>query len=86
MHGLEVRRHKVGYETEATGEQTGPALRWQYFRMETSHVPPPRITAAVRMTDGLAITFDDGKTAIYSSELLKKNFPEAVDIIDLEPE
>jgi hypothetical protein len=51
-----------------------------YLQMGTSPGRPLRITAVDRMTDGVAITFDDGRTGVYSASLLNDNFPKAVDI------
>ena len=35
----------------------------------------PRIVEALRMKDGVLITFEDGKSAIYSAALLYAVFP-----------
>jgi len=37
----------------------------------------PRIIEALRLKDGVLITFEDGKTAIYSAALLYAVFPKA---------
>jgi hypothetical protein len=39
--------------------------------------PLPRIIEAERMEDGVIITFDDGKCAVYSTSLLHDTLPQA---------
>jgi hypothetical protein len=39
--------------------------------------PQPRIVEAERMTDGILITFEDGKCAVFSSPLLYATLPQA---------
>jgi hypothetical protein len=41
------------------------------------------VRSADLMGGGLVITFENGKTAVYSSALLKQMFPYAQDITDL---
>jgi hypothetical protein len=50
--------------------------------MQTDH--QPRIVYAERLNDGVIITFDDGKCAVYSASLLYANFPQAQEVIETE--
>lgn len=43
--------------------------------MADHHIP--RIIEALRMRDGVLVTFEDGKSAIYSAALLFAVFPKA---------
>jgi hypothetical protein len=49
-------------------------------------LPPPRVIAAERMKDGVVIEFDDGKSAFFSSTLLRSTFPKAIEILVTEDE
>jgi len=42
---------------------------------------PPKVISAERMALGVVIEFDDGKSAFYSSALLRSNFPRAIEIL-----
>ena len=41
----------------------------------------PRIIEALRLRDGVAITFEDGKCAVYTAALLYAMFPNADELI-----
>jgi hypothetical protein len=41
----------------------------------------PRIIEALRMTDGVIITFVDGRCALYTTALLSAMFPNADELI-----
>jgi hypothetical protein len=42
----------------------------------------PRIVEALRLRDGVLITFEDGKCAIYSAALLYAVFPKPDELTD----
>jgi hypothetical protein len=44
--------------------------------------PQPRIIYAERLGDGVVITFEDGKTAVYSAALLRSIFTQASELHD----
>ena len=44
--------------------------------------PEPRIVSAERFDSGIMIGFDNGLTALYSTELLYSIFPLAVEMVD----
>jgi hypothetical protein len=44
---------------------------------------PDRVTSADRIAGGVIITFENGKTAIYSAALLNQAFPHAREITGL---
>ncbi|WP_263382737.1 hypothetical protein [Granulicella arctica] len=46
----------------------------------------PRILSAERLENAVIISFEDGRSAVYSAILLSMIFPQADDITDLEPE
>ena len=48
--------------------------------------PQPRVIDAERLGGGIIITFEDGKTAIYSASLLDSIFSQAQEISRAEPE
>jgi hypothetical protein len=37
----------------------------------------PRVISADRLSKGIVITFDDGKSALYSASLLRRTLPQA---------
>jgi hypothetical protein len=39
--------------------------------------PEPRIVSCDRMDNGIVVSFDDGKTALYSAALLHATLPQA---------
>lgn len=39
--------------------------------------PDPRIISCDRMDSGIVVSFDDGKTALYSAALLRAALPQA---------
>ena len=39
--------------------------------------PEPRIVSSDRMDSGIVVSFDDGKTALYSAALLHATLPQA---------
>jgi hypothetical protein len=41
----------------------------------------PRVIEALRLRDGVVITFEDGKCALYTSALLYEMFPNADELI-----
>jgi len=41
---------------------------------------PPRVRSAELLQDGVAITFSDGKAALFSAELLYASLPQAHDL------
>jgi hypothetical protein len=41
----------------------------------------PRIIEALRLSDGVVITFEDGKCGLYSAALLYSVFPKADEVI-----
>jgi hypothetical protein len=43
---------------------------------------PPRIAFVDRVEDGVVITFDDGRCAIYSSTLLRQYLAQAKEVAD----
>jgi hypothetical protein len=45
------------------------------FRMDIR--PEPRIVSCDRMDSGIVVSFDDGKTALYSAALLHATLPQA---------
>jgi hypothetical protein len=45
------------------------------FRMDAR--PEPRIVSCDRMDGGIVVSFDDGKTALYSAVLLHATLPQA---------
>ena len=47
-------------------------------QMETA--PPPHVIDAERLQDGVIITFEDGKTAVYSDSLLHRFFSQAQEL------
>lgn len=51
--------------------------------LRTSSAIPDRVTSADRMGGGLVITFENGKTAVYSAALLKQTFQHAQEITGL---
>ena len=51
--------------------------------MENPHLLPARVTSADMISGGIAITFEDGKTAVYSAALLKQTFQHAREITNL---
>ena len=46
--------------------------------METK--PEPRVVSAEKLSRGVVITFDDGKSALYSASLLHETFPQAEEL------
>jgi DUF971 family protein len=46
----------------------------------------PRVIEAERLEDGVIITFDDGKHAIFPASLLRANLPQAEAMSDSKPE
>ena len=56
--------------------------RWShsshYLVMETQSAP--RVTCVDRFRRGVVITFEDGKSALYSSDLLRQTFPQAEEL------
>lgn len=44
--------------------------------------PIPRLIEALRSRDGIIITFEDGKYALYSAALLYAMFPKANELIE----
>jgi len=52
--------------------------------MEMDDPNTPRIVEALRLRDGVLITFQDGKRAIYSAALLYDVFPKADEGIEEE--
>jgi hypothetical protein len=50
--------------------------------META--PPPHVIDAERLQDGVIITFEDGKTAVYSDSLLHRFFSQAQELQRIE--
>jgi hypothetical protein len=57
---------------------------WQTVRMRSE--PKPRVIAADRLRMGVMITFDDGKCAFYSAELLDTIFSQAEEVPKAEDE
>ena len=47
--------------------------------------PQPRIIYAERLGDGVVITFEDGKTAVYPASLLRSVFDQARELREDEP-
>jgi hypothetical protein len=41
----------------------------------------PRVIEALRLRDGVVITFEDGKCALYTASLLFAMFPQADELI-----
>lgn len=64
----------MGREKFAGGQTDGLPVTY-YARMKTDS--QPRIIYAERLGDGVVITFEDGKTAIYSASLLRSFFTKA---------
>jgi hypothetical protein len=50
--------------------------------METQGAP--HVISADRISRGVVITFDDGKCALYSSDLLRGTFPQAEELKETE--
>ena len=48
--------------------------------METRRIP--RITSAERLDGGVAVTFEDGNSALYSAHLLFDTFPQAEELFE----
>ena len=48
--------------------------------------PEPRIKSADVLTNGILISFDDGKCALYSTELLRAALPDATEIDESQSE
>jgi hypothetical protein len=46
--------------------------------------PQPRVIYAERLGDGVVITFEDGKTAVYPASLLRSMFSHANELLDEE--
>jgi hypothetical protein len=46
--------------------------------METK--PEPRVVSAEKLSRGVVITFDDGKSGLYSASLLHETFPQAEEL------
>jgi hypothetical protein len=44
--------------------------------MDTTH-PPPRIINSDRLDSGIVVSFEDGRSALYSAELLYTNLANA---------
>jgi hypothetical protein len=45
-----------------------------------------RVVDAERLGDGVIITFDDGKSAVYSASLLQAIFTQAQEVNEQEPD
>jgi len=43
----------------------------------------PHLIDAERLQDGVIITFDDGKSAVFSASLLYKTLPKAYEIVPI---
>lgn len=61
------------------GGQSACLPRGHNLEMEEPHIP--RIVEALRLRDGVLVTFEDGKRAIYSAALLYAVFPKAAEWI-----
>ena len=60
---------------QCSSRQTRRPGQVYIFAMEAR--PAPRLVSADRFNNGLLITFDDGKCAFYSSDLLRAVFSQA---------
>ena len=45
----------------------------------------PKIVTAEKTRDGVLIEFDDGSAALYPASLLAEVFPQAVKLVELDP-
>jgi hypothetical protein len=61
-------------------EQTHPKSSVTIDLMKNE--PSPRIAFVDRLEDGVVITFDDGRCAIYSSALLHRSLAQAKEVLD----
>jgi hypothetical protein len=50
------------------------------YTLQMENAPQPRVIDAERLEDGVIITFEDGKTAVYSATLLRSIFYEAKEL------
>ena len=62
------------------GRQSALGLNVNNQEMEDVKATP-RIIEALRMREGVLITFEDGKSAIYSAALLHEMLPKADELI-----
>jgi hypothetical protein len=59
-------------------DRHGALIRATIFVMETQSAP--RVISVDRFRRGVVIAFDDGKCALYSSDLLHGTFPQAEEL------